>query len=53
MEVRRKEIEERERKVEEKMLEDLLRKERQDRLKERVQNSKAIIDNKKQLEVDV
>ena len=50
MEVRRKEIEERERKVEEKMLEDLLRKERQDRLKERVQNSKAIIDNKKQLE---
>lgn len=50
MEARRKEIEEKQRKIDEMNLEDRLRKEKQERLKERVQTSKAIVDNKKQLE---
>ena len=50
METRRREIEEKQRKQDELALEDRLRKEKQDRLKERVQTSKAIVDNKRQLE---
>lgn len=50
METRRKELEERQRKQDELEFDDRLRKEKQERLKFRVQNSKAIVDNRKQLE---
>ena len=50
METRRKELEEKQRKIKERELEDEIRFERQNRLKERVNNSSAIVDNKKQLE---
>lgn len=43
-------MEEKQRKEEEKIIEDKLRKEKQDRLKERVINSKALVDNSKALE---
>ena len=50
IEARRREIEEQQRKRDEIEFDNLLRKDKQDRLKVRVQTSKAIIDNKAQLE---
>ena len=43
-------MEEKEKRNEEKMIEDLLRKEKQDKLKQRVVNSKFIVDNAKALD---
>lgn len=50
MATRRKELEEKQKREEEKLLEDKLRKEKQDKLKERVTHSKALVDNRKQLQ---
>ena len=49
MDLRRKELEEKERQAKEKELEDNIRAEHQARLRERVWNSKAIVDNTNQL----
>ena len=49
MDLRRKELEEKERQVKEKEIEDNIRAEHQARLRERVWNSKAIVDNSNQL----
>ena len=49
MDLRRKELEEKERQVKEKEIEDNMRAEHQARLRERVWNSKAIVDNSNQL----
>ena len=49
MDKRRKEIEEKQRQIEEKEREDILREEKQAKLKDRVLNSKAIVDNTREL----
>ena len=49
MDLRRKELEEKERQIKEKEIEDNIRAEHQIRLRERVLNSKAIVDNTNQL----
>lgn len=49
MDLRRKELEEKERQIKEKEMEDNIRAEHQARLRERVWNSKAIVDNTNQL----
>lgn len=49
MATRRKELEEKQRKQEEREIEDKLRREKQERLKERVIHSKALVDNSKAL----
>ena len=49
MDLRRKELEEKERQIKEKEIEDNIRAEHQARLRERVWNSKAIVDNTNQL----
>jgi len=50
MAARRKTLEDRERKEQDRMLEDKMRIEKQNRLKERVVNSKALVDNTKALD---
>jgi len=50
MAARRKEMEDRQKKEEQKLLEDQAREEKQNRLKERVVNSKALVDNRQKLE---
>jgi len=50
MAARRKTLEDRERKEQDRMLEDKMRTEKQNRLKERVVNSKALVDNTKALD---
>jgi len=50
MAARRKGLEDREKKEEQKLLEDHARAEKQNRLKERVVNSKALVDNREKLE---
>ena len=49
MDLRRKELEEKERQIKEKEMEDNIRAEHKARLRERVWNSKAIVDNTNQL----
>jgi hypothetical protein len=52
MAARRRELEERERTNKEKLIEDQLRSEKQNRLKGRVVNSKSLIDNKEKLQAN-